>query len=175
MVLNIFSKISIFNHLPLDIIVGTLGMIIDFMDNISRHHLCQRRSPQKVVLVIDISIILYLGVLVVTSDKETNLRPRSGLVLCLCCGEVMSLCWDCRPPGNQLAAPSGNYPGPGRSSQPRAAAGQGTSSNRYLDISSIQPPQFLQAHATMSPLVLVRSAVMLGDASLMPGYVLMPA
>ena len=57
MVLNIFSKISIFNHLPLDIIVGTLGMIIDFMDNISRHHLCRRRSPPKVVLVIDISII----------------------------------------------------------------------------------------------------------------------
>ena len=56
MVLNIFSKISIFNHLPLDIIVGTLGMIIDFMDNISRHHPCQRRSPPKVVLVIDISI-----------------------------------------------------------------------------------------------------------------------
>ena len=83
MVLNIFSKISIFNHLPLDIIVGTLGMIIDFMDNISRHHLCRRRSPPKVVLVIDISIILYLGVLVVTSDKETNLRPRSGLVLWL--------------------------------------------------------------------------------------------
>ena len=81
MVLNIFSKISIFNHLPLDIIVGTLGMIIDFMDNISRHHLCRRRSPPKVVMVIDISIILYLGVLVVTSDKETNLRPRSGLVL----------------------------------------------------------------------------------------------
>ena len=71
MVLNIFSKISIFNHLPLDIIVGTLGMIIDFMDNISRHHPCQRRSPPKVVLV-------------VTSDKETNLSPGSGLV-CLCC------------------------------------------------------------------------------------------
>ena len=76
MVLNIFSKISIFNHLPLDIIVGTLGMIIDFMDNISRHHPCQRRSPPKVVLV-----------LVVTSDKETNLSPGSGLV-CLCCGAV---------------------------------------------------------------------------------------
>ena len=74
MVLNIFSKISIFNHLPLDIIVGTLGMIIDFMDNISRHHPCQRRSPPKVVLV-------------VTSDKETNLSPGSGLV-CLCCGAV---------------------------------------------------------------------------------------
>ena len=144
-------------------------MIIDFMDNISRHHPCQRRSPPKVVLVIDISIILYLGVLVVTSDKETNLRPRSGLVLC--CGEVMSLCWDCRPPGNQLAAPSGNYPGPGRSSQPRAAAGQGTSSNRYLDTSSIQPPQFLQAHVPSA----VCGAVMRGDASLMPGYVLVPA
>ena len=146
-------------------------MIIDFMDNISRHHLCRRRSPPKVVLVIDISIILYLGVLVVTSDKETNLRPRSGLVLWLQCGEVMSLCWDCRPPGNQLAAPSGNYPGPGRSSQPRAAAGQGTSSNRYLDTSSIQPPQFLQAHVTSA----VCGAVMRGDASLMPGYVLVPA
>ena len=56
-------------------------MIIDFMDNISRHHLCRRRSPPKVVLVID--IYLYLRVLVVTSDKETNLRPRSGLVLWL--------------------------------------------------------------------------------------------
>ena len=74
MVLNIFSKISIFNHLPLDIIVGTLGMIIDFMVNISRHHPCQRGSPPKVVLV-------------VTSDKETNLSPGSGLV-CLCCGAV---------------------------------------------------------------------------------------
>ena len=166
MVLNIFSKISIFNHLPLDIIVGTLGMIIDFMDmdNISRHHPCQRRSPPKVVLVIDISISRGAG-------GDIGQRNQSQPEVCLCCGEVMSLCWDCRPPGNQLAAPSGNYPGPGRSSQPRAAAGQGTSSNRYLDTSSIQPPQFLQAHVPSA----VCGAVMRGDASLMPGYVLVPA
>ena len=36
-------------------------MIIDFMDNISRHHPCQRRSPPKVVLVIDISISISKG------------------------------------------------------------------------------------------------------------------